>query len=311
MQDLIVLKNGEVQNESVGKVFCKSETFELTAGQTIGAGTVLVSNDLENLYVTYQASNGWKIQEVHLYVGTKEGVPVNPQNVPVPGQFPINESFNPEVETVSFEIPLADLPECPYIAAHAVVVKEGGSETAWGNGNLTFEDEFGIKRWGFLINYCPEECEGKDFVFAAKVYVVDNATYSENNTERVWWVVSKSDNSVDDCLGIGFNTFNTNQQGEVSYDLIKNGDINDKAGTISTLITEENGTKYLNVELHLDVEGFSFSQSFLYVGSEVGLGKTSIDFGGFEHCYLFEDWFYKVTDFSDTHNYKIPIADIE
>src|SRR5512135_2817092 len=51
LQEVVVIKNGEVQNEQTGKTFCESEVFELVAGQSIGAGTVMVSNDPENLYV--------------------------------------------------------------------------------------------------------------------------------------------------------------------------------------------------------------------------------------------------------------------
>ena len=121
------------------------------AGQNISAGWIIVSNDKDNLYVTYQSDNGWSIKEIHLYVGTIENIPSNNQKVPVPGQFPIKETFSPTVEMVTYEIPLKELTECPVIVAHAVVVKEEQEETAWGKGEQSFENAFGIKRWGWMF----------------------------------------------------------------------------------------------------------------------------------------------------------------
>jgi hypothetical protein len=156
----------------LARLLCKEASFDLIAGQNIFAGNVIVSNDNKNLYVTYQSEEGWKIKEIHLYAGTFENIPVNNHNVPVPGQFQIKESFDPVVGMVTYEIPLANLPECPHILAHAVVVREEQEETAWGKGTNSFEDAFDVSRWGWVINFCPEECDGKELVIALKAYVV-------------------------------------------------------------------------------------------------------------------------------------------
>ncbi len=310
MPELIISKNGVIQEESLARLFCKETSFELIAGQTINAGNVIVSNDNENLYVTFKSGNGWNIKEIHLYAGTFENIPVNSQNVPVPGAFPINESFNPEVEMVTYEIPLTELPECPYILAHAVVVKEGQEETAWGKGELSFEDAYDISRWGWIINFCPEECEGKDLVIALKSYVVDPQTYIPENENHLWWVVTKGEGSVDNCLSLGFNTFNTGQTGSSVYDLIKWGGLDAKSGTMTVFTSVENDIRYLNVVIDLDDENLAFSKSYLYVGSEDGLETYHYIYLE-KDCYRFYDWFFQNMEIGNTKTFKIALTEIK
>ena len=54
------------------------QSFELIAGQQILAGFISVSNDSENLFVTYTTDNGWHLVETHLYVGSLDEVPTTP-----------------------------------------------------------------------------------------------------------------------------------------------------------------------------------------------------------------------------------------
>lgn len=310
MPELIISKNGIVQEESLARLFCKETSFELIAGQTINTGNIIVSNDNDNLYVTYKSGNGWKIKEIHLYAGTFENIPVNKQKVPVPGQFPIKESFNPEVEMVTYEIPLTELPECPYILAHAVVVKEGREETAWSKGELSFEEAFDIPRWGWIVNFCPEKCDGKNLVIALKSYVVDPKTYIPENGNHLWWVVTKGEGSLDNCLSLGFNTFNTGQTSSFVFDLIKLGDINAKSGTLTVYTSVENDVKYLNVVIDLEDDALSFGKSYLYVGSEDGLEKYHYFFMT-KDCYDFYSWFFKNDEIANLKTFKIKLEDIK
>jgi hypothetical protein len=310
MPDLTIAKNGVVQEELVSRMFCKEISFELVAGQTIPAGNVIVSNDLENLYVTFKSANGWRIKEIHLFAGSFENIPLNNADVPVPGQFPINESFNTAIEIVTYEIPLAELPECPYILAHAVVVKDNQEETAWGKGETSFEEEFGIKRWGWVINFCAEECEGKDIVIGLKSYVVDPKTYNPQDGSHLWWVVTKGPGSLDNCLALGFNTFNTSQTGSTVFDLIKWGDLNAKSGTMTVFTTMENNIKYLNVVIDLDDDNLSFSKSYLYVGSKNGLETYHYTYLE-KDCYKFYEWFYQNDEINNPKQFKIALTDIK
>ncbi len=310
LPEITVSKNGVVQNESLARVFCKETIFELIAGQTIPAGNVIVSNDNENLYVTYESDNGWKIKEIHLFVGAFADIPLNNANVPVPGHFPINETFNPGVGMVTYEIPLSNLPDCPYILSHAVVVKEGQEETAWGKGDVSFEEAFDIKRWGWVMEFCPEKCDGKELVIALKSYVVDPKVYDPATDLHVWWVVTKGPGSSDNCLGFGFNTFNTNQTGSSVYDLIKWGNLDVKAGTMTVFTTTENDIRYLNLVIDLDDDNLAFSHSYLYVGSTDGLKKYYYVYEK-KDCYKFYEWFFQDSKILNTKTFKIPLTDIK
>lgn len=137
-----------------------STTYQLLSGQTIDAGELLVTNDKENLYVTYMTSDGWKIDETHLYVGNLEGLPTNNSNTPEPGQFPMKGNHD-GLTTVTYTIPLSSLNrDCYIIAAHSSVSKtgnggSGSSETSWSDGTK-FPN---TTRWGYYSEYCTQTCE--------------------------------------------------------------------------------------------------------------------------------------------------------
>ena len=146
--------------------------LDLKAGQNFIAGTVTVTNDLTNVYVTYQTNSEWELNEVQLYVGLKSGMPLNTNGSPKIGQFPINFT-NLYQKTFTTTIPIVatwwDLPQvneiCPIVvAAHAVVSKTDGiittTETAWSEG-----ERFTKNNWGMFSDYClkidctpPVEC---------------------------------------------------------------------------------------------------------------------------------------------------------
>ncbi len=307
--ELVVTKNGIVQSDLMGSVYCKQESYDLIAGQTIPAGILVISNDQENLLVTYQAENGWKIKEIHLFVGSKEDLPVNPSNVPVPGQFPIKESFNPLVEYVTYEIPLKALNECVIVAAHAVVVKDGKEETAWGKGSLSFESELGIKRWGWLINTCPEKCDGTVLVMALKSYVVDPEKCTSESCDPVWWAVSNGTGTTENCLGIGFNKFRTDDPETHVYDLIKFGNQETVEGTITLNIVQEENGSFINVLIDLANDELALSKTYLYIGTQKGLESYFYKYDGLD-CYMFYNWFFKEDEISNVHAFSIPLEDI-
>ena len=137
-----------------------TESFDLFAGQTIDVGDLLVTNDEENLYITYQATGDWFVGKVHVYVGAIDGLPVNGANVPIPGQFPYSEAYNPYTQTATVTVPLTGLPTCYVIAAHAemhrvVNGEEVQEETGWSFGT-PFAD---TDRWGWTSPYCTQICE--------------------------------------------------------------------------------------------------------------------------------------------------------
>lgn len=171
--------------------YCGSETFTLWAGQTIDAGTLTVSNDASNLYVTYNTTGEFGI--LHLWVGSDFTLlPINNQGTPIPGQFPY--SFDASgTSTYTFTIPLSTIPyysncgDMLYVVAHAEVGINGGNETAFG-GDI---EGTGTNRWYYYADYvvacCDEEPPGSSeelgTAFAKGGYVF--TTGRKSNPEKL------------------------------------------------------------------------------------------------------------------------------
>ena len=103
------------------------EEVELCAGQDIPMGNVVVTNDEETLYVTFNTFGDWRLEETHVAVGD---IPMNRAGNPVPGRFPYAcDEFEPMAQTCTATIPLNGLfcvGETYTVAAHAAVVEVGG-----------------------------------------------------------------------------------------------------------------------------------------------------------------------------------------
>lgn len=102
-----------------------TQTYELFACQTIPVGYVEVTNDTENITVTFVIDSPWELVETHVAAATTlAGIPQKNGN-PIPGKFAY--SGNP------ITIPLSDGPwdaeDNLVIAAHAVVNKVQAGST--------------------------------------------------------------------------------------------------------------------------------------------------------------------------------------
>ena len=134
---------------------CAPTTVSLIAGQNMNAGSVTVTNDLNYVYVTYSTTGNWVLTQTHLYVGNCSLIPVNNSGNPRIGQFPYS-SAHANLNTYTYQIPIAVLSGCGCIAAHAVVKKLNGSgqviqtETAWGNGTQITPGG----SWAMKFSYC-------------------------------------------------------------------------------------------------------------------------------------------------------------
>jgi hypothetical protein len=115
-------------------------TVQLLAQSTIPVGTVTVSNDLTNLFVTFTATGTYTISQVDLAFGAAlTDIPQTSSQDPIVSQFPNRRSFCPATTASTFTIPLGTLtPGTPiFIAAHANVAAPcQPSESAWGAGQL-------------------------------------------------------------------------------------------------------------------------------------------------------------------------------
>lgn len=150
---------------------CGTTSWNLTAGQTLDVGTVTVSNDAENIYVTFTLDDpdypNACFGTLHLWVGNNlDNVPSNPQGTPVPGHFCSADGGAcmdvTGMTTYTFSIPFSDLnivdvnQACGltlYVVSHAEVdldCTDGdtGHETAFGGPNPGAGN-----RWWFYGTY--------------------------------------------------------------------------------------------------------------------------------------------------------------
>lgn len=136
-------------------------TVDLYAGQSIDIGEVIIDLDLDYLYVTYQVDPGWCMSKSALSVGDDlEDIPQTKKGIPIPGQFPYGETYDPCVsgDIALDPIPLADIGfvsgDSLHIAAHADVIGmvEGCTSVVWQIGDIEEADP----ETGLLNNYADE-----------------------------------------------------------------------------------------------------------------------------------------------------------
>lgn len=239
--------------------YCGTPTVVmLTAGQHIDAGTVTVGNDADYLYVTYTATNGYLLNETHLYVGTRSGVPVNKKGNPQIGHFPYGETFTTPVSEVTYQFNLADFEECFIVAAHAVVTKYDGAtivdqQTAWGAGTQFITSG----SWAMYFNYCKQECTedpNPDPVYASET------------------AFAYGDNYATCFLDWGFNRWGWSNgplaEGTYSFEIwAAAGQCDTDKGTLTGTLSVNyaNGTATVTYTMY---SGFMMTENHLYVGAD-------------------------------------------
>ncbi len=177
-------------------------TWDLTAGKTIKAGTVTVSNDGSNLYVTYALTfKGATFGTLHMWAGTDIAmVPANKQGIPVPGQFPWKVDAT-GLTTSTLAIPLSSLGiaeesqacgKAVYVVTHAEVNMDSN-----GDGKMELETAFGGDiegdgpRWWFYGDYAIS-CEAQYSLITLKTFT---ATYSGGKVTLKWATASEFENA--------------------------------------------------------------------------------------------------------------------
>ena len=89
----------------------------LIAGQNQVVGTVDISG---NLQVSFTMNAGWCLTETHVYAGPESGVPVTKTGNPIPGKFPLGDTFSTCVGSAG-PYTFGPLTGPVVVAAHAVV----------------------------------------------------------------------------------------------------------------------------------------------------------------------------------------------
>lgn len=145
---------------------CKTETTCLWAGQTINAGSVVISNDATNLYITVNATEGFQntTENVKIWVGNNlDLLPRAGNNAPIPGQFPFKGTASGTTFTMT--IPFSGIDSysgsaitCDnsflYVYVHSDVIAGGGAQTAWGGCTAGTDSP----RWYFSTTYTTACC---------------------------------------------------------------------------------------------------------------------------------------------------------
>ena len=156
----------EVSSLATTSQYCKSETVCLWAGQTINAGSVVISNDATNLYIKVVSTEGFQTvpDNIKIWVGTDwANLPVSGGGAPIPGQFPYkyNATGTEIMVTIPFDKitvdgkPVTCNSSKLYVLVHVDIIAGGGSETAWG-GCLPGTD---TNRWYFYHLYTTACCD--------------------------------------------------------------------------------------------------------------------------------------------------------
>ncbi len=137
--------------------------FTIWAGQHIDAGKMLVYNDPNNLYITFNTAGEWIIEKIHLQIASDlGGIPRNKPGIPIPGQFAYSTDLYPAVASYTYTFPIESINyESFIIAAHLEVGQLGSNgnitnrETAWG-GDIAGPGP----RWWFYSVNTIQECGG-------------------------------------------------------------------------------------------------------------------------------------------------------
>jgi hypothetical protein len=257
---------------------CPTVTWNLTAGQTMDVGSVSVTNDAENVYVTYTLDYpGATFGTLHLWVGNDLlNVPSNPEGTPVPGQFDKalgGASFDATgLTSYTFTIPFADLSIIDvtqvcgtnlYVVPHAEVTVDAN-----GDGELDNETAFGGdtpgsgRRWWFYGVY-PICC-----AFGPPPVPLCETAFAKGGW--VWTTDKKSNPENLPSLNLTRNRWgwaiNLTTAGTASYDIWAGAGLNKTAnGTkVGTLTVDWNGSQ-ATVTYSMSA-GYYLSEVHLYAG---------------------------------------------
>jgi len=133
------------------------EVYALWADGRDSIGTVSVSNTPETLYIKYNVTDNWWLDETHVHAALRLKDIPQMRGQPVPEKFEFHATHDPRVQAYTYPIPVK--PEWEdglelYICAHAAAVqldKKGKvkqRQTGWGG-----DEDYPGKNWAKYIKY--------------------------------------------------------------------------------------------------------------------------------------------------------------
>ncbi len=210
----------------------------LWAGKTINVGTVTVTYDVGNIYVTYTTTGSWKIYETHLDLSTSAYTERG-----APGHYDYQQSHN-GVTSYTYTVPNQWASATSvYFLAHAVVGKGGSStETAYGGTVVKPKKGSWYGTFCYVINAGPP----------APTYQISGFTFVDANQNGVKDAGEISLPNVAVSLSGGATT-TSDANGAYTFSGVVAGSYTVTAGTVSgyaqtspasvpVVITTSNGT---------------------------------------------------------------------
>lgn len=155
---------GDAFRQTVTVEVCADVVVDLIAGQHDVIGTATVSEDGDEIAVTYDLQGGWRMTENHLHLAADcDDIPQTRSGNPKVGRFDYARAYDPAVQTDTYVIDQTDHgfedDDVLCIAAHAAVVERDdednvvGNETAWGDGTRFTE------RGNWAMHFDYEVCD--------------------------------------------------------------------------------------------------------------------------------------------------------
>jgi len=274
--------------------------YDFLAGQTILVGSVCISNDDDNLYVKYQTTEEWLLNEAHLFVGKDiSQTPTTKKGNPQIGQFPykqegINTNYY-EFIVPRYSVGAIECGDQIFFTAHASVQKLIGDgtyqeETAWAEGERFVERGNWAMFSDYIISCDPVEpptigkCDTA-FAFGDTTFIDLGLTNS-----RWGWEISSllpGDYSFPIFAGAGQNDIN-------------------KGVLVGYLVVNYDGSQ---LAVHYDLlVGFVLDETHLYVGAEHTTTIAPGQYGNIHDLDYSSDDYYTLDGFSGEPLYIVAHA---
>jgi len=228
---------------SVSATCGEGQTQVLYAGQHIPAGSVYVSNDESNVFVTFTTQSGWELKKTDLFAGACNAIPTNNGGNPIIGAFPLKTQHGNGTTSYTYVLNKSNLPTCMCIAAHAEVVLRNAqgeiiqSETAWAEGN-----PFPGKSWATNFSYCIQECS--QVCYNTETAWASGMSYTDKGSWATFTPYDGVASSVTLFAG------QTLEAGIVSFSE------QDAAGNVTISITLNSGWSLQNVTEAVKIQGY-------------------------------------------------------
>jgi len=162
------VSSGYSHNSVTNDVCGEPVIYNLTDCNGLQYGTLSVSNDETNLFVTFSISNAdYKLQKTSLVLGTLAHVTAATNDAAWPklpkGPYPPDYStiHKPEVSSYSYTIPLANYEDCFNISAFGKLVKRDPvTKKVVDIQYLIVQSntKTGTKKWSTYVEYCKQDC---------------------------------------------------------------------------------------------------------------------------------------------------------